>query len=97
MTFAELWHEPEPLGRDRGTGGYRRYSVRQESYTPVVRFDQRLRDRIAGVLAARVPTAMLFVRNPTRVSHSPAEHADLADCEAGVRALALVPEAPTCP
>jgi beta-ureidopropionase / N-carbamoyl-L-amino-acid hydrolase len=44
----------------------------------------------AGVLAARIPTAMLFVRNPTGVSHSPAEHADLADCEAGVRALALV-------
>jgi beta-ureidopropionase / N-carbamoyl-L-amino-acid hydrolase len=44
----------------------------------------------AGVLAARVPTAMLFVRNPTGVSHSPAEHADLADCEAGVRALATV-------
>ena len=46
----------------------------------------------AGVLAARVPTAMLFVRNPTGVSHSPAEHADLADCEAGVRALAAVLE-----
>jgi N-carbamoyl-L-amino-acid hydrolase len=46
----------------------------------------------AGVLAARVPAAMLFVRNPTGVSHSPAEHADLADCEAGVRALALVLE-----
>jgi len=46
----------------------------------------------AGVLAARVPTAMLFVRNPTGVSHSPAEHADLADCEAGVVALAAVLE-----
>jgi beta-ureidopropionase / N-carbamoyl-L-amino-acid hydrolase len=92
-------------------------SVRRESYTPAVRFDQGLRDRIAGVLAAagvpegnrapvlatgaghdagvlaaRVPAAMLFVRNPTGVSHSPAEHADLADCEAGVRALALVLE-----
>jgi N-carbamoyl-L-amino-acid hydrolase len=44
----------------------------------------------AGVLADRVPAAMLFVRNPTGVSHSPAEHADLADCEAGVHALALV-------
>jgi len=86
-------------------------TVRQESYTPVVRFHEGLRDRIAGVLAAagmpapvlptgaghdagvlaaRLPTAMLFVRNPTGVSHSPAEHADLADCEAGVRALALV-------
>ena len=85
--------------------------VREESYTPVVRFDEGLRDRIAGVLAAagmlapvlptgaghdagvlaaRLPTAMLFVRNPTGVSHSPAEHADLADCEAGVRALAAV-------
>jgi N-carbamoyl-L-amino-acid hydrolase len=44
----------------------------------------------AGVLAARLPTAMLFVRNPTGVSHSPAEHADLADCEVGVAALAAV-------
>jgi N-carbamoyl-L-amino-acid hydrolase len=46
----------------------------------------------AGVLAARLPTAMLFVRNPSGVSHSPAEHADLADCEAGVTALAAVLE-----
>ena len=86
-------------------------SVRQESFTPVVRFDEGLRDRIAatlavagfsapvlptaaghdaGFLAARVPTGMLFVRNPTGISHSPAEHADLPDCEAGVRALAAV-------
>ena len=43
----------------------------------------------AGVLAAAgVPTAMLFVRNPTGVSHSPAEHAETADCLAGVEALA---------
>jgi N-carbamoyl-L-amino-acid hydrolase len=43
----------------------------------------------AGVLAAAgVPTAMLFVRNPTGVSHSPAEHAETADCLAGVDALA---------
>jgi len=46
----------------------------------------------AGFLAARIPAAMLFVRNPTGVSHSPAEHAELADCEAGVRALAAVLE-----
>jgi beta-ureidopropionase / N-carbamoyl-L-amino-acid hydrolase len=46
----------------------------------------------AGVLAARLPTAMLFVRNPTGVSHSPAEHAGRADCEAGVAALAAVLE-----
>ncbi len=42
----------------------------------------------AGVLATTgVPTAMLFVRNPTGVSHSPAEHAETADCLAGVEAL----------
>jgi N-carbamoyl-L-amino-acid hydrolase len=88
-------------------------AVRQESYTPLVRFDEGLRDRVsgvltaagvaapvlptgaghdAGILAARIPTAMLFVRNPTGVSHSPAEHAGAADCEAGVHALALVLE-----
>ncbi len=43
----------------------------------------------AGILAAaRVPTAMMFVRNPTGVSHSPAEHAETADCLSGVEALA---------
>jgi N-carbamoyl-L-amino-acid hydrolase len=31
---------------------------------------------------------MLFVRNPTGVSHSPAEHAETADCLAGAEALA---------
>jgi beta-ureidopropionase / N-carbamoyl-L-amino-acid hydrolase len=45
----------------------------------------------AGILAAaHVPTAMLFVRNPTGVSHAPAEHADRADCLAGVDALTTV-------
>jgi beta-ureidopropionase / N-carbamoyl-L-amino-acid hydrolase len=43
----------------------------------------------AGIMAAAgVPTAMLFVRNPTGVSHAPAEHAETADCLAGVEALA---------
>jgi beta-ureidopropionase / N-carbamoyl-L-amino-acid hydrolase len=43
----------------------------------------------AGILAAAgIPTAMLFVRNPTGVSHSPAEHAEIPDCLAGVHALA---------
>ncbi len=43
----------------------------------------------AGILAAAgVPTAMLFVRNPTGVSHSPAEHAETSDCLVGVSALA---------
>ncbi len=79
-----------------------------ESVSPAVTFDLPLRDRLAalldapvlatgaghdaGVLSRHVPTAMLFVRNPTGVSHSPAEHADDADCEAGVDALARVIE-----
>jgi N-carbamoyl-L-amino-acid hydrolase len=44
----------------------------------------------AGILAAKMPTGMLFVRNPTGVSHSPREHADRADCLSGVAALAAV-------
>jgi N-carbamoyl-L-amino-acid hydrolase len=44
----------------------------------------------AGILAAQVPTAMLFVRNPTGVSHSPAEYAEPADCNQGAVALADV-------
>ena len=47
----------------------------------------------AGILAAAgVPTAMLFVRNPTGVSHAPDEFAERADCLAGVDALAAVLE-----
>ncbi|MFV2102844.1 allantoate amidohydrolase [Micromonospora sp. LOL_024] len=80
----------------------------EESATPLVAFDGGLADRLArllhapvlptgaghdaGVLAAHVPTAMLFVRNPTGVSHSPAESATDADCAAGVTALARVLE-----
>lgn len=45
----------------------------------------------AGILSeAGIPTAMVFVRNPTGVSHSPDEHAETADCLAGVEALADV-------
>jgi len=45
----------------------------------------------AGILAnAGIPTAMLFVRNPTGVSHSPAEFAEQDDCHRGVTALAEV-------
>lgn len=46
----------------------------------------------AGILSGTVPTAMLFVRNPTGVSHSPAESATEDDCVAGVLALADVLE-----
>ena len=43
----------------------------------------------AGILsAAGIPTAMLFVRNPAGISHSPEEHAPMADCLTGVDALA---------
>lgn len=44
----------------------------------------------AGVLSARLPAAMLFVRNPTGVSHAPEEFAEPADRLAGVEALAAV-------
>ncbi len=50
----------------------------------------------AGILASAVPTAMLFVRNPSGVSHSPAEYAEEADCLAGVAALAHVLEDLAC-
>jgi beta-ureidopropionase / N-carbamoyl-L-amino-acid hydrolase len=51
----------------------------------------------AGVLAAAgVPTAMLFVRNPTGVSHAPGERASDEDCAAGVEALAAVLEDLAC-
>jgi N-carbamoyl-L-amino-acid hydrolase len=47
---------------------------------------------LAGVLA----TAMLFVRNPTGASHSPAEAASDQDCALGCAALAAVVEAWAC-
>ncbi|WP_407710416.1 allantoate amidohydrolase [Arthrobacter nitrophenolicus] len=42
----------------------------------------------AGVLAAHVPTAMVFVRNPSGVSHSPEEHVLDEDAETGAQTLA---------
>jgi N-carbamoyl-L-amino-acid hydrolase len=75
-------------------------TVSQESFAPPVTFDAALRDAVgvsvaiptgaghdAGILAPFVPTAMLFVRNPTGISHSPAEHATDDDCVAGIDAL----------
>lgn len=72
-----------------------------ESQSPGVRFDPALAASLdslprldtaaghdAGILAGTVPTTMLFVRNPTGVSHSPAEYADRADCLAGIETLA---------
>ncbi|HZW44237.1 MAG TPA: allantoate amidohydrolase [Dermatophilaceae bacterium] len=47
----------------------------------------------AGVLAtAGLSTAMLFVRNPTGISHSPVEFAEREDCHRGVEALTRVTE-----
>lgn len=78
--------------------------VRQESLSPEVVFDPALRDEIAavvpgpvvptgaghdaGVLAEHTRTAMIFVRNPTGISHAPGEYAEASDCLAGVTALA---------
>lgn len=97
----------ERAGRD-GTA----LTCTRESATPLVAFDGGLAERLvalldaptlptgaghdAGVLAAHLPTAMLFVRNPTGVSHSPAESATDADCAAGVTALARVLEELAC-
>ncbi len=45
----------------------------------------------AGILAnTGILTAMVFVRNPTGVSHSPAEFAERDDCLSGVAALTTV-------
>ncbi|MCA0294238.1 MAG: allantoate amidohydrolase [Actinobacteria bacterium] len=79
-----------------------------ESESDAVTFDPALRHRLAalldapvlatgaghdaGILAARVPTAMLFVRNPTGVSHAPQESAEPEDIEAGTVALSKVIE-----
>nr|WP_236653622.1 allantoate amidohydrolase [Streptacidiphilus melanogenes] len=100
--------------RERAERDGVRAEIVRESYTPVVDFDDVLRDRLvsilgpdtpvlptgaghdAGILSAAVPTAMLFVRNPTGVSHSPAESATEPDCLAGVAALAKVLEEMTC-
>lgn len=81
-------------------------TVRAESTTGAVEFDHALRHRLAalldapvlptgaghdaGILAAKLPTAMLFVRNPTGVSHAPEETASPEDIDAGVDALTKV-------
>ncbi|MFJ9607255.1 allantoate amidohydrolase [Kitasatospora sp. NPDC101176] len=111
-TLAALVDEIEQAAAERGERDGVRVELTRESYTPVVDFDGPLRDRLAklldapvlptgaghdaGILASAIPTAMLFVRNPTGVSHSPAEHAEEADCLAGVTALADVLEDLAC-
>ncbi|MFJ2192555.1 allantoate amidohydrolase [Kitasatospora sp. NPDC087861] len=111
-TLGALVAEIEQAAAERGERDGVRVELTRESYTPVVDFDGPLRDRLAklldapvlptgaghdaGILASAVPTAMLFVRNPSGVSHSPAEHAEEADCLAGVAALADVLEDLAC-
>ncbi|MDT7724126.1 MAG: beta-ureidopropionase / N-carbamoyl-L-amino-acid hydrolase [Actinomycetota bacterium] len=46
----------------------------------------------AGILAAHVPAGMLYVRNPTGISHAPEEFAEVSDVDHGARALADVLE-----
>ena len=46
----------------------------------------------AGVLAAEVPSGMIYVRNPSGISHSPEEYVEHDDAAAGVAALADVLE-----
>ena len=46
----------------------------------------------AGILAAHVPTGMLYVRNPTGVSHAPEEYAEPSDVDTGAGELARVLE-----
>ncbi|WP_309133176.1 allantoate amidohydrolase [Brevibacterium sp.] len=46
----------------------------------------------AGILAPHVPSAMLYVRNPTGVSHAPEEACEDDDARVGVQALAAVLE-----
>lgn len=102
-----LVSEVTTVGEDAAAEHGATCTVTRESYSPVVGFDNALRDRFsalldgapqlptgaghdAGILSAHVPTAMLFVRNPTGVSHSPVEYASDDDCVAGVVALTKV-------
>ncbi|MEV8100042.1 allantoate amidohydrolase [Kitasatospora sp. NPDC085879] len=117
-TLDEVVEEIRRAAFERGERDGVRVELTRESYTPVVDFDEPLRDRLArilgradgrpvpvlptgaghdaGILASVIPTAMLFVRNPSGVSHSPAEHAEENDCLAGVVALADVLEDLAC-
>jgi N-carbamoyl-L-amino-acid hydrolase len=54
-----------------------------------VEFDRALRAALgdAGILAAKIPAAMVLSRNPSGVSHSPEEEADLDDAAAAATAI----------
>jgi N-carbamoyl-L-amino-acid hydrolase len=70
------------------------------SHTPGVSFDATVRRALgdlpevlsfaghdAGIVAERLPTGMVFVRNATGVSHAPDEAIDLADAAVAAQAL----------
>ncbi len=93
----------ERQSRERAERDGTRVDVTRESLSGEVSFDAALTGRVArdlpvlptqaghdaGILqAAGIASAMLFVRNPTGVSHAPDEHAGTDDCLAGVAALA---------
>jgi N-carbamoyl-L-amino-acid hydrolase len=99
--LAELVDAISRQARERADRDETELEITAESVSGSVTFDPALVGRDdwpviptaaghdAGVLsAAGIPTAMLFVRNPTGISHSPAEHAEVPDCLAGVHALA---------
>ena len=65
-----------------------RLSIEADVSRRLMRLPQLFGD--AAVLAEIMPTGMLFVRNPTGISHSPEEYAEIADCHQGARALAAV-------
>ncbi|MBG6180694.1 allantoate amidohydrolase [Arthrobacter sp. CAN_A1] len=46
----------------------------------------------AGILAAYVPSGMIYIRNPTGISHSPEEYVERADADLAAAALADVLE-----
>jgi beta-ureidopropionase / N-carbamoyl-L-amino-acid hydrolase len=48
----------------------------------------------AGLIAARLPAAMVLVRNATGVSHSPAEHVELEDAAFGAELVLRLLEEP---
>lgn len=99
---AGLIERAEIAAREDGTT----VDVRAESVTGAVYFDPELRHRLAalldapvlptgaghdaGILAAKLPTAMLFVRNPTGISHARQESASAEDIDTGVDALVRV-------
>jgi len=86
-TFAQESWTPaiafDPVLRERIDGVLRRQGLVAPTLSTAAGHD-------AGSLAAHVPTAMMFVRNPTGISHAPGEGATIDDALTGVRALAAV-------